>query len=221
MMSTMTQDNVATWKRSGVRMMVGALVGAGAMSAVLAVAGSELLDAMGPSRVALGAVGLVYGLMAALVGFGLAAPRAGATLLNVADADELREERSGMLLSVLVMGALALAFFLLALARGPGFAAGPVSATAAMGVLLIVLVGGAFASWRWQGAYDELNRQLGLEGCAWAFGLSWLLLTLWAAADFLGWGVVALTPIDVVTTLAAMMLVGAFVAIGRRGMMTR
>jgi hypothetical protein len=47
-----------------------------------------------------------------------------------------------------------------------------------------------------------------------------LLLTLWAAADFLGWGVI-LTPIDVVTTLSAMMLAGAFVAIGRRGMMTR
>ena len=219
-MSAMTQDKVATWKRSGVRMLVGALVGAGAMSAVVAAAGSDLLDAMGPSRVALGAVGLVYGLMAALVGFGLAAPRAGATLLNVADADELREERRGMLMSVLVMGALAFAFIMLALARGPGFAAGPVSATAAMAVLLIVFVGGAFASWRWQGAYDELNRQLGLEGCAWAFGLSWLLLTLWAAADFLGFGM-TLTAIDVVTTLAAMMLVGAFVAIGRRGMMTR
>lgn len=220
MMSAMTQDKVATWKRSGVRMLVGALVGAGAMSAVVAAAGSDLLDAMGPSRAALGAVGLVYGLMAALVGFGLAAPRAGAALLNVADADELREERRGMLLSVLVMAALALAFIMLALARGPGFAAGPVSATAAMAVLLIVFVGGAFASWRWQGAYDELNRQLGLEGCAWAFGLSWVLLTLWAAADFLGWGL-TLTAIDVVTTLAAMMLVGAFVAIGRRGMMTR
>jgi hypothetical protein len=220
MMSAMTQDKVATWKRSGMRMLVGALVGAGAMSAVLAVAGSELLDAMGPSRVALGAVGLVYGLMAALVGFGLAAPRAGATLLNVADADELREERRGMLVSVLVMGALAVALVVLSLARGPGFAAGPVSAAAAMGVLLVVFVGGAFASWKWQGTYDELNRQLGLEGCAWAFGLSWLLLTLWAAADFLGWGVI-LTPIDVVTTLSAMMLAGAFVAIGRRGMMTR
>ena len=219
-MSAMTEDKVARWKRSAVRMLIGALVGAGAMSAMLGAAGSELLDAMGPSRVALGAVGLVYALMAALVGFGLAAPRAGATLLNVADADELREERGGMLLSVLVMGALALAFIMLALARGPGFDTGPVSATAAMAVLLIVFVGGTFASWRWQGAYDELNRQLGLEGCAWAFGLSWLLLTLWAAADFLGWGV-SLTPIDVVTTLAAMMLLGAFVAIGRRGMMSR
>lgn len=220
MMSAMTQDKTTTWKRSAMRMLAGALVGAGAMAAVLAVAGSDLLDAMGPSRVALGAVGVIYGMMAALVGFGLAAPRAGAALLNVADADELREERKGMALSVLVMGALALAFILLALARGPGFAAGPVPAGVAIGALLIVFVGGAIMSWRWKGAYDELNRQLGLEGCAWAFGLSWALLTLWAAADFLGLGV-RLTSIDVVTTLAAMMLLGAFVAIGRRGMMTR
>lgn len=220
MTSIMTQDKSATWKRSGMRMLVGALVGAGAMSAVLAIAGSDLLDAMGPSRVALGAVGLVYGLMAALVGFGLAMPRAGAGLLNVADADELREERRGMLRSVLTMAAVGAALILLALARGPGFAAGPVPAGVAMGLLLIVFAGGAIMSWRWRNDFDELNHQLGLEGCFWAFCLSWVVLTLWAAADFLGWSV-TLTPVDVVATLAAMMLVGAFVAIGRRGMMVR
>jgi hypothetical protein len=74
------------------------------------------------------------------------------------------------------------------------------------------------ASWRWDA--DELNRQLALEGCFWAFGLSWVGLTLWASADFLGC-VPALTPIDVVATLSGMMLVGAFIAIGRRGMMVR
>lgn len=219
-MNSMTGDKPAKWKRMGVQMLVGALVGGGVMAAVLAAAGSDLLDAMGPSRVALGAVGLVYALMAALVGFGLAAPRAGAKLLNVADAEELREERRGMMRSTVTMAALGAALVLLALARGPGFAAGVVPASVAMGVLLIVFAAGVVASWRWRNDFDELNHQLGLEGCFWAFCLSWVLLTLWGAADFLGWGAV-LTPIDVVTTLSAMMLLGAFVAIGRRGMMTR
>ena len=219
-MNSMTEDKPAKWKRTGMQMLVGALVGGGVMAAVLAAAGSDLLDAMGPSRVALGAVGLVYALMAALVGFGLAAPRAGAKLLNVADAEELREERRGMMRSTVTMAALGAALVLLALARGPCFAAGVVPADVAMGVLLIVFAAGVVASWRWRNDFDELNHQLGLEGCFWAFCLSWVLLTLWGAADFLGWGAV-LTPIDVVTTLSAMMLLGAFVAIGRRGMMTR
>ena len=216
----MTHDKAVNWKRSAMRMLVGAFIGGAAMAAVLAVAGSDLLDAMGPSRLALGAVGVVYALMAALVGFGLAAPRAGAVLLNVGDADELRDERRGMIRSTVTMAAIGLVLILLALARGPGFAAGPVPPGVAMGLLLVAFSGGAIASWRWRNDFDELNHQLGLEGCFWAFCLSWALLTLWAAADFLGWGV-TLMPIDVVTTLSAMMLIGAFVAIGRRGMMTR
>lgn len=216
----MTHDKAVNWKRSAMRMLVGAFIGGAAMAAVLAVAGSDLLDAMGPSRLALGAVGVVYALMAALVGFGLAAPRAGAALLNVGDADELRDERRGMIRSTVTMAAIGLVLILLALARGPGFAAGPVPPGVAMGLLLVAFSGGAIASWRWRNDFDELNHQLGLEGCFWAFCLSWALLTLWAAADFLGWGV-TLMPIDVVTTLSAMMLIGAFVAIGRRGMMTR
>lgn len=218
-MNAMTQDGAAKGKQLAIRLIVGALVGLAVSAALLGLAGSTLLDAMGPSRVVLAAVGAIYALMAALVGFGLAAPRAGAQLLNVGDADELREERAGMLLSVATMGAIGLVLLLLALAAGPGFA-GPVPAGVAMGALVLVVVGGVVASWTWRDRYDELNRQLGLEGCAWAFGLGWVLLTLWAAADFLGFGA-RLTPIDVVSTLAAMMLAGSFVAIGRRGMMTR
>jgi hypothetical protein len=155
-----------------------------------------------------------------LVGFGLAMPRAGAQLLNVGDADELREERAGMMTSVITTGTMGLVLLLLAVARAPGFEAGLVSAHAAMTALVVAVAGGIVASWAWRNRYDELNRQLGLEGCFWAFCLSWVLLSLWAAADFLGFGL-ALTAIDVVTTLSAMMLLGSFIAIGRRGMMSR
>ena len=218
-MNAMTQDGGPKWKKSAVKMLIGAAVGLGASVAVTTLAGAPLLDAMGPSRLALAAVGFVYLLMAAMVGFGLAAPRAGAKLLNVGDAEELREERGGMMLSVVTMGAIGLVLILLALASAPGFA-GPVPAGLAFGGLVLAIVGGVIASRAWRDRYDELNRQLGLEGSFWAFCLSWVLLTLWAAADFLGFGF-ALTPIDVVTTLAAMMIIGSFVAIGRRGMMSR
>jgi len=219
-MSAMTQYATPKWKRTILKLLAGGAFGAAVAAGALRIAGSALLDAMGPSRVALATVGLVYAMMAALVGFGLAAPRAGARLLNVGDAEELREERAGMMTSVITMGTLGLVLLLLAVARAPGFDAGPVPAGVAMAALAVAVSGGIVASWAWRDRYDELNRQLGLEGCFWAFCLSWVLLTLWGAADFLGFGF-ALTPIDVVTTLSAMMLAGSFVAIGRRGMMSR
>lgn len=219
-MTVMTQDNTTKWKQSLIRMFAGGVVGMAAAAAMLGLMGGGLIDAMGPSRVALAAVGLIYCLMAALVGFGLAAPRAGAQLLNVADADELREERSGMLLSVVIMGGIGIVLILLALARTPDFAAGLIPAAGAMAVLVLVIAGGVIASWRWRGRFDELNWQLALEGCLWSFTLSWVGLTIWAAADFLGFGLV-LTPIDVVTALSALMLAGCFLAIGRRGMLQR
>lgn len=219
-MKAMTQDDAQKWKKTAVKLIAGAIVGGGVSAAALGIAGTSLLDAMGPSRVALAAVGLVYAMMAMLVGFGLAMPRAGAQLLNVGDADELREERAGMMTSVITTGTMGLVLLLLAVARAPGFEAGLVSARAAMTALVAAVAGGIVASWAWRNRYDELNRQLGLEGCFWAFCLSWVLLSLWAAADFLGFGL-ALTAIDVVTTLSAMMLLGSFIAIGRRGMMSR
>ena len=212
--------SVAAWKKSGIGALVGAIVGAGTVAGLMHVAGTDFIDAMGGSRVALAGVAILYLLMAAFVGFGLAAPRTGARLLNVADADELREERAGMGRSVIVMSAIGAALLALALARTPSFPTGPVPAQAAAAVLALVIAGGVAASWAWRRQYDELNRQLGIEGGYWAFGLSWIGLTLWGAADFMGLGP-ALTAIDVVTTLAAMMLVGAFVAIGRRGLMMR
>lgn len=220
MSDIMTGNRTVKWKRPALQALGGALAGGGAMSAVLAVTGLDFLEAMGPSRVALASVGLIYAMMAAFVGFGLAAPRVGAAMLNVADAEELREERRTMAQSMLICGGFGLTLILLAIARSPDFPTGAVSGGLAMAALAVLLIGSAILSWRGWGRFDELSRQLGLEGCMWGFCLSWMILTPWAAADFLGWGL-RLTPIDVVTTLSAMILLGAFVAIGRRGMMTR
>lgn len=218
MSKVMTEETGSTKKKLVTRLLIGGVFGYAFAAGAVELVGAGLLDAMGPSRVALATVGLVYALMAAFVGFGVAAPRAGAALLNVGDAEELREERGTMLRSVVTMGGMGLGLVLLALARGADFAAGPIPASVAMVAVLALIIGCLVASWRWDA--DELNRQLALEGCFWGFGLSWAGLTLWASADFLGFGP-ALTPIDVVATLSAMMLVGAFIAIGRRGMMVR
>ena len=158
--------------------------------------------------------------MAAMVGFGVATPRAGAAVLNVADAEELRDDRTNLLFSTIVMALLGAALVLLAVARGPDFAAGPVPAGIAFAALALMLAGGALVSWLWRDRFDELSRQLGLEGASWAFYVSWVILSLWGAADFLGLGA-RLTPIDAVTIPAAALLLGSFIAMGQRGMMVR
>lgn len=220
MSMAMTGDERRKWRKTALSAAFGALVGAGAMSGMLALAGTDLLHAMGPSRIALAGVGLVYLLIAAIVGFGVAAPRAGAVVLNVADAEELRDDRTNMIFSTVVMALLGAVLVVLAVARGPDFAVGPVPAGVAFAGLALLLAGGALASWLWRDRFDELSRQLGLEGASWAFYLSWIILSLWGAADFLGLGA-RLTSIDAVTIPAAALLLGSFVAIGQRGMMVR
>lgn len=219
-MSKVMAGDRASAKKAAVSGLLGAFLGASSVSALLYLAGPTLLEAMGPSRIALAGVGVVYALVAGMVGFGVAAPRVGAKVLNVADAEELRDDRANLIFSTVAMALLALTFLLLALAQGPDFAAGIVPAPVAMAALLLMLAGGGIASWLWNDRFDELGRQLGLEGAAWAFYLSSTILTLWAAADYLGLGA-TLTPVDVVTVPAAMLLLGAFVAVGRRGMMVR
>lgn len=218
-MSKAMTDNGRKWKKTAISTLIGAAFGAGGVSLMIWLAGDGLLQAMGPSRVALAGVGLIYLLMTAMIGFGLAAPRAGAKLLNVDDAEELADDRPKLLVSTLYMALAGLTLILIALARAPGFAGGVVApgiALAALAILLLV----SLLSYRWLRAYDEFDRQLGVEGGCWAFLIACAILLPWAALDALGWNV-PLSAIDVISVLAASLIAGSFAAVGARGMMVR
>ncbi|WP_260581048.1 hypothetical protein [Sphingopyxis sp. PET50] len=159
----MTAERTAKLRKTLLSSLVGAIVGAGCVAGLFWLAGQDLLDAMGLSRIVLAAIGVIYLLMTAMIGFGLAAPRAGAKLLNVADAEELVEERANLGMSAAFTAALGLTLMLVALARAPGFAAGIVPGGVAMAAVLL-LFAAATLTWRWQKRYDELSQQLGLEG---------------------------------------------------------
>jgi hypothetical protein len=219
MSAAMTDERKRKWKKAGVSSLIGAAVGAGTVSLALWAAGEGLLAAMGPSRIVLGGIGLVFVLVGAMVGFGLAAPRAGAKLLNVGDAEELVEDRPKLLSSALYMGWIGVTLLLLALARTPDFAAGIVApgvALAALAVLMVV----SLLSYTWMRSYDEFDRQLGLEGASWAFLIAAGVLLPWAAFDALGWNA-PLASLDVIAVLAISLIAGSFVAVARRGMMVR
>lgn len=206
------------WKKTLLSALWGAAIGGGSVTALLWLGGDDLLDAMDGSRIALAATGLIYLLIAAIIGFGLAAPRAGAKVLNVQDAEDLVDQRPKLLVSLLYMAVLGLALMLLALARGPGFAGGPVPSAVALAGMAVLLAA-SLASILWMRVYDELDRQMGIEGGAWAFFIAAGVLIPWSTLDTLGWNV-PLRPLDVVTVLAAALLAGSFAAVGRRGMLT-
>lgn len=214
-----TDARAGTWKKTLLSMLGGAAFGGGSVALLLWLGGDDLLKAMGGSRLVLAAVGLTYLLIAAMIGFGLMSPRAGAKVLNVEDAEELIDERPKLLRSALYMAILGLALMLLAIARAPGFAEGVVPATVALAAVLLVLLV-SLVSTLWMKVYDELDWQIGLEGGAWAFLLAAGVLLPWAALDALGWNP-PLGSLDVVTVLAVSLVAGSFIAVGKRGMMVR
>lgn len=219
MNAAMTDERKRKWKKAGVSALIGAAVGAGSVSLALWAAGGGLLAAMGPSRIALGGIGILFVLISAMIGFGLAAPRAGAQVLNVGDAEELVEDRPKLLSSALYMGWIGVTLLLLALARTPDFAAGIVAPGVALAALA-VLIAVSLLSWYWMRSYDEFDRQLGLEGASWAFLIACAVLLPWAAFDALGWNA-PLASLDVIAVLAVALIAGSFVAVAKRGMMVR
>lgn len=219
MSTAMNEERKRKWKKAGVSSLIGAAVGAGTVSLALWVAGEGLLAAMGPSRIVLGGIGLVFLLVGAMVGFGLAAPRAGAKLLNVGDAEELVEDRPKLLSSALYMGWIGVTLVSLALARTPDFAAGIVASGVALAALAVLIVA-SLLSYYWMRSYDEFDRQLGLEGASWAFLIAAGVLLPWAGFDALGWNA-SLGPFDVIAVLAISLIAGSFVAVAKRGMMVR
>lgn len=218
-MSKAMADNSRKWKKAMLSGLAGAAFGAGSVALMMWLAGDGLLEAMGPSRVILAGVGLIYLLVTMMIGFGLAAPRAGAKLLNVDDAEELVDDRPKLLGSALYMGLAGLTLILIALARAPGFAAGPIVPGIAVAALAILLIA-SILSFRWLRVYDEFDRQLGIEGGSWAFLIACAILLPWGTLDALGWAV-PLSSIDVISVLAASLIGGSFAAVGARGMMVR
>ena len=185
----------------------------GAMG-VLRLMDSGVLGATSISQELAGLVALIYLLTGLAVLFGLAAPNAGAKFLNVEDADELREQKSMLLGSGIGMVAMAAALMIAALGGPEGIIA-PVPALTAYVVLMLVCVWASVSSWRKQ---DELMRAIGSQTGALAFYLTALIGGSWALLGHLGLAA-GPAPLDWLTMLWAFVLLAAFIAAGRRGML--
>ena len=186
---------------------LGAMVG-------LEMADSGMLGEFDPSREIALLVGLVYILTAVAVLFGLASPKAGATFLNVEDAEELREQKSMLGYSGIGMAAAGIALIVVALG-GENGAIEPLPALAIYAVLTVVSVAVSLLSRKHQ---DELMRAIGQECAALAFYLVVFIGGTWALFDHLGLtrGPAAL---DWLTMFWGLLLLSAFIVTGKRGML--
>lgn len=219
-----TQASAAAgWRKMAMQAIIGAIAGAGGMLAVTSL--MERQDGLdwAPSQIILIGVGFIYALMGVFVGLGTMAPHLfGQRMLNVADADEIIEERSNMgssALSCLILGAV-LMLLGHAVATDAAGAAALVAPATAYGLLLAVLAGFVAVSvWMWR-SFDELSRRLTVEVSAITGNLLALVAILWggAAAAGLARGP---HPLDLVSLAFGSMLLASFIAIGRRGMLVR
>lgn len=206
------------WRKMVVQALLGGLVGAGGMFAAMSLLkGDGGLDWQ-PSQIVLVGVGMIYLLMGIFVGLGALAPRLfGARMLNVADAEEIVEERTGMGGSAVSSAAIGLVLMLLAYVTVDG-ARGPVTPAAAFWILLAMLVATTAASlWMWR-SFDELWRRLTVEAGALTANLLLALLIVWGAAAATGL-VAGPHPLDLVSAAFGSLLLATFIAAGRRGMM--
>lgn len=173
-------------------------------------------DGLGVSRDIGGLVGVIYILIGLVVALGVVRPGVGAKLLNVEDADELREGRRMLGLSSVAMVMLGAALILLVLSGPVGPLAPGLSAGGA--VLLFGIV--TWLSVVARRLTDEMQRDLSRDATATAFNLLVLVGGGWALLAHTGFAA-APAPLDWLTMFAVFMLCATFWQAGRRGLMNR
>lgn len=200
-------------RKLALQLLVGAVCGyaamAGASKLVL-----RLDFSPGPGEAALLGVGLIYALMGLVVGAGVAVPALGGAILNVADRDDLADQRA--LLAGSAGGCLALALGLIALAlAGPGGLLPASAGIVALGLGTAAMLAITTAQWR---LYDELMRRISMEASALTLGLAILAMSLWAGLFRAG----QVGPLDPLVLLAlgwGGLLLGTMIAVARRGLL--
>jgi hypothetical protein len=195
-------------------MLIGGLVGYGASYLAGNYADARGLDELPRSIKFAGLVALIYMFMSTVVLIGSVSPAVGSRLLNVEDADEIREMQSQFVPTGIAMLLWGAALLGLALSAPVGPLAPPVALAIGAGGLLI-------GTWFAMKAYrdsDELMLAMNIEAGAITYGLLLVVLGGWAMFAHVGY-VVGPQPLDILTACYALVFVATFIAVGRRGML--
>ena len=207
----MTQTKPNPLRKTIISTLLGALAGfLGMMLLTTQVKRFDLADDV----VIAGGAGMIYLLTGLFVLWGSLMPNAGAKLLNVEDADELRDMKkmltgSSAILSFFGFALIALAF------SAPG---GPIPASIAFAILVASILVSAIVGWRQWDHYDEMYKRVSHEGANWAMCILLPIILIWGACAHFGWAA-PIKPLSLIGVASFMVLVGSFIASGRRGML--
>lgn len=214
METTMDKKPAPKWRKHVTGLVLGLLSGVIGALAMIRLIDSGAIGEFGGSQLAAAMVGLIYVVTATGVGAGLVSPRLGAQFLNVENAEELREQRRVLALSVGGMIAWGSILFVLA-ASGPGGRLSAALALTSIAVLLTVVIALALAQWR---QMDELLHRTTSEGGNLSYYLTLLLGGGWTILAYLGF-VTGPGHLDWITLFSVAGLAGTFVAAGKRGLL--
>lgn len=195
------------------RALIGGVFGAGTTILLLSVIGDSIRFGDFGTMLAVIA-GMSYTLLGVVVGLGVIAPRSGARFLNVADADEIREEKRKLGPSAVACVLIGIVFIALALA--------PATSTGRLTTLIILAIcagGVVVTTLAGRRHYDELTRQVDTEASALTLNLSMVVLGGWAALSQLGY-VGWMSPLTFIASLALLSLAAICWIAGKRGLTT-
>jgi hypothetical protein len=195
--------------------LIGGVAGFAASAAMMRYIDSPAVGGLGLSATLAALVGVLYCVIGIGIVFGAASPGLGAKFLNVEDADELREQKTMLVWSGASMLLWGVSLLALALAAPDG----PVPQAAALAMGGGGLVIGIALSVLVYRASDELMAAVNLEAGALSYGITSLVVGLWAMLAHLGYAA-APAPLDLLTLFYVLALVASFIAVGRRGMLT-
>jgi hypothetical protein len=209
-------------KKSPVRklvmqLVIGALTGAAVTFAVLSGLEGSGVDLGDSARMGALLTGLILAVIGLFVGLGIMAPKAGSRILNVEDADEIREQRTQLGLGSLVMLLGGLGLMALAVARVDG-EPGLLSAQAALIFTAICFVTTAALAYMSRSGSDELMRSLSAEAAVLTVYALLVIAGVWATLAHLGYAD-WITPLGFLAGLTMIQLLAVFWVVGRRGLL--
>lgn len=203
-------------KNNKIGKMIFQLLSGGIVGGLAGYFGLGVLDAknMAVDQIIVSGVGLVYFLMGLIVVFGLIAPKLGSGVLNVEDADEIREQRRVLTGSTICMVALGAALMALP-AAGPGGAIPPMAGFGGLMAAMVLLIVVSVRDWKY---YDEMLLQLSRDAGNLAFSGIGGVLMIWASAAWAGL-TAAPTPLGLAALVSGGFLLAIFVASARKGLL--